>query len=204
MSSVAVFRDTYPVDIGSQRRDLPLVPVADQVAISLLMTIDVPLSFVRTAGEELAELLGESRPEAIVTAATLGIPIATEVARALGHDEIVVLQKTAKIHLADAFVEPLSSITTDGEQALRLDRARVPVIAGRRIAFVDDVIATGGSVVAALRLIRAGGGDVVTIGSILTEGADWQDRLDEDAPLVRSLGTIPVFRSTEGGWTPMH
>ena len=199
----AVYVDSYPVDIGSQRRELPLVPVSDSVAISLLMTIDVPLSFVSTAGAELAELLAPSEPEVIVTAATLGIPVASEVAKALGHDEVVVLQKTPKIHLDDALVEPLSSITTDGEQALRLDRRRAPAIVGRRVVFVDDVVATGGSVAAALRLIRLVGADVVAIGSILSEGDGWRDRLGDDADLVVSLGTIPVFEAVDGGWSPM-
>ncbi len=199
---MSVYFSTYPVQAGSQLIELPLVPVASDVAIALLMTIDVPISTIEIAGRELAATLDDPAPDVIVTAATLGIPIAFEVARAVGLDEVVVLQKTPKIHLHDALVEPLSSITTAGEQALRLDRRRVPMIEGRKVAFVDDVIATGGSVAAALRLIRAAGGEMVAIRSILTEGNGWRDVLGDDADLVESLGSIPVFSPLRDGWTP--
>ena len=120
---------------------------------------------------------------------------------ALGLDDYLILQKTAKIHLADALAEPLSSITTGGEQRLLLDRARIPAVAGKRVALVDDVIATGGSIVAALRLLRAAGADVVGIGSLLVEGTGWRSALGDDAALVRPLGVIPMFtHDAAGGW----
>ena len=72
------------------------------------------------------------QPDIVASAATLGIPVAIEVSRALGLDDYLILQKTAKIHLADALAEPLSSITTGGEQRLLLDRARIPAVAGKR------------------------------------------------------------------------
>lgn len=201
-SGRTVYVDRYRVEVGSQEIELPIVPLSDDVAISLLMTIDVPISFVDRAGHELALLLRSTGADIVVTAATLGIPVATSVAAALGHDRMLVLQKTPKVHLGDALVEPLSSITTDGDQALRLDRALLGWLDGRRAVFVDDVIATGGSAAAALRLIRRGGAEVVGIGSILVEGASWRSALGADAALVRHLGLIPVFRPAggEGGW----
>jgi len=197
---VSVFVDRYPVTVGSQSVELPLVPIGAEHAISLLMTIDQPVSFLATAGADLAALLEPAEPEIVVTNATLGIPVAIEVSRALGLDEYLVLQKTPKIHLADALVEPLTSITTQGDQALRLDRARVDLVAGRRVALVDDVVATGGSMAAALRLLRAAGAAVVAIGVLLAEGDAWTEALGPDADLVRSLGRIPGFVAADGGW----
>ena len=43
------------------------------------------------------------------------------------------------------------------------------------------MIATGGSIVAALRLLRAAGADVVGIGSLLVEGTGWRSVLGDDA-----------------------
>ena len=197
---MSVFVDRYPVTVGSQSVELPLVPIGAEHAISLLMTIDQPVSFLATAGADLASLLEPAEPEIVVTNATLGIPVAIEVSRALGLDEYLVLQKTPKIHLADALVEPLTSITTQGDQALRLDRARVDLVAGRRVALVDDVVATGGSMAAALRLLRAAGAAVVAIGVLLAEGDAWTEVLGPDADLVRSLGRIPGFVAADGGW----
>ncbi|MCU1375398.1 MAG: phosphoribosyltransferase [Actinomycetia bacterium] len=190
----------YPVEIGSQTIELPLVPVAEGAAIALLMTIDRGVSFMARAGADLAELLRDAAPEVVATNATLGIPVAIEVSRALGLDDYLVLQKTPKIHLADALVAPLRSITTAAEQALRLDRARLPLVAGRRVVLVDDVAATGGSLVAALRLLRQAGAEVVAIGVLLVEGTAWEVALGDDAHLVRSLGRLPGFRRVAGGW----
>jgi len=190
----------YRVEIGSQTADLPLVPLGPDTAISLLMTIDHGVRFMEQAGRDLAELLAPAEPEIVATAATLGIPVAIEVTKALGFDDYLVLQKTAKIHLGDALAEPLSSITTAGAQQLLLDRARIPAVAGQRVALVDDVVATGGSMAACLRLLRAAGANVVAVGTLLAEGAGWSDALGPDAGLVRSLGRIPLFHRTDGGW----
>jgi adenine/guanine phosphoribosyltransferase-like PRPP-binding protein len=196
-----VVGDGYRVDVGSQSITLPLVPLSDQRAISLLMTIDVGVGFLATAGADLAAVIRDTEPDIVATAATLGIPVAIEVSRALGLDDYLVLQKTAKIHLGDALEAPLSSITTTGAQRLLLDRARIPAVAGKRVALVDDVIATGGSIRACVDLLRSAGAHVAVIGSLLVEGAGWRDALGADASLVRSLGRIPLFDADgAGGW----
>ena len=192
--------NTYRIDIGSQDVSLPLVPIDDATAIALLMTIDRGVRFMATAGADLAAALADTSPDIVVSAATLGIPVAIEVSRALGLDDYLILQKTQKLHLAEALSEPLSSITTAGAQRLLLDRARIPAVARRRVALVDDVIATGGSIAASLRLLRAAGAEVVVIGSLLAEGAGWASSLGDDARLVRSLGTLPLFDRTADGW----
>ena len=196
-------RQTHRTEMGSQSVDLPIVSINETLAIALAITVDLPLSLLSTAGAELAERLAPQAPDIVVTAATLGIPVAREVSASLGHDEYVVLHKTAKIHLADALTEPLRSITTDSDQRFRLDRARLHLLDGKRVAFVDDVVSTGGSVRAALQLIRRAGGDVVAIGALLTESNAWIDRLGADADLVRALGSIPIFKpASDGSWTP--
>lgn len=193
----------YQAEIGSQVVDLPIVPVGPDAAISLLMTIDRGVGFMTRAGADLAERLRPSAPEIVASAATLGIPVAIDVSRALGLDDYLILQKTPKIHLADALAESLSSITTEGAQRLLLDRARVDAVAGRRVALVDDVIATGGSIVASLKLLRAVGADVVAIGTLLVEGEGWRDALGTDTELVHALGRIPAFvPGDDGAWTP--
>jgi adenine/guanine phosphoribosyltransferase-like PRPP-binding protein len=199
-----LFTNSYTVTLGSQTVELPIVPIGADTAISLLMTIDRGVSFMARAGAELADLLRagppEAAPEVVASAATLGIPVAIEVSRALGLDDYLILQKTPKIHLADALAEPLSSITTGQPQRLLLDRARIGAVAGRRVALVDDVVATGGSMAASLRLLRAAGADVVSIGVLLAEGGSWRQALGPDAGLVQSLGVIPGFRRVPGGW----
>jgi adenine phosphoribosyltransferase len=192
-------RGTYSVDIGSQHVELPIVSLNDTLALALLITVDMGVSFMEKAGEDLAEVLAPYDVDVVATVATMGIPLAIEVTRHLGIDRYVVLHKTPKIHLADAISEPVRSITTAAEQRLLFDRARTGDVAARRVAIVDDVISTGASTGASLRLLRAVGADVVAIGTMVTEAGLWRDALGEDAAMVRALGSLPVFRPDGAG-----
>ncbi|HTB08926.1 MAG TPA: phosphoribosyltransferase family protein, partial [Acidimicrobiales bacterium] len=162
-------RGTYVVDIGSQQLELPIVSLNDNLALALLITVDVGVAFLERAGRELAEVLEPYEVDIVATVATMGIPLAVEVTRHLGLDRYVVLHKTPKIHLADAISEPVRSITTDAEQRLLFDRARISDVQGKRVAIVDDVVSTGASTGATLRLLRGVGADVVVIGTLVTE-----------------------------------
>ncbi len=195
----AVNRGTYVVDIGSQQLELPIVSLNDNLALALLITVDIGVTFLERAGKELAEVLEPYEVDIVATVATMGIPLAVEVTRHLGLDRYVVLHKTPKIHLADAISEPVRSITTDAEQRLLFDRARIGDVQGKRVAIVDDVISTGASTGATLRLLRGVGADVVVIGTLVTEAGLWRDALGEDAQMVRALGSIPVFRPDGSG-----
>jgi adenine/guanine phosphoribosyltransferase-like PRPP-binding protein len=190
---------TYSVEIGSQRVDLPLESLNDQLALALLITVDMGVQFMSKAGEELADILRPYNVEIVATVATMGIPVVVEVTRHLGLDQYVILHKTPKIHLADAVSEPVRSITTDVEQRLLFDRARIRDVEGRRVAIVDDVISTGASTGAALRLLRRVGANIVVIGTLVTEASVWRGSLGDDALMVRALGSIPVFRPDGSG-----
>ncbi len=192
-------RGAYPVEIGTQHVELPVVSLSDDLALALLITVDMGVGFMARAGEELAATLRGAGVDIVATVATMGIPLAVEVTRHLGLDQYVVLHKTPKIHLADAVTETVRSITTDADQRLLFDRARIPAVEGRRVAIVDDVISTGASTGAALRLLRRVGAEVVAIGTLVTEASLWRDALGEDARMVRALGSIPVFRPDGAG-----
>ena len=194
--------ETWRVDVAGVSVDLPIVAIKPDFAISLMMIIDLGVAFGAHVGQKLAGGFAPLRPEVVVGAATLGIPVAIEVTRALGLDHYVILQKSPKIHLADALAERISSITSKGEQSLLLDRRSVPMLSGKRVLLVDDVIATGSSLKGALRLVREAGADVIGIGCILTEAHDWETALGKDAALVQSLAHIPQFRQGQDGWTP--
>ena len=189
----------YRTTVGSQQIDLPMVQVAPTVSIALLICVDHGVRFAEEAGRELAERLEPFGVEIVASVATMGIPLAIEVTRALGLDDYAILHKTPKIHLADAISEPVRSITTDADQRLLFDRARRHVVQGRRVAVVDDVISTGGSSRAALNLVRNIGGDPVVFGALLTEGGLWRRALGADADKVRALGSIPLFRHQPDG-----
>ncbi|MHB1987929.1 MAG: phosphoribosyltransferase family protein [Acidimicrobiales bacterium] len=190
---------SYLATVGSQAIELPLVQVSAELSIALLICVDHGLRFSQVAGTELAALMAPFDVEMVASVATMGIPLAIEVTRALGLDDYAILHKTPKIHLGDAITEPVKSITTATDQKLLFDRARIPAIAGKRVGIVDDVISTGGSSRAALNLVRRVGGDPVVFGALLTEGSSWRDVLGADTAKVMALGSIPVFRHQPDG-----
>jgi adenine/guanine phosphoribosyltransferase-like PRPP-binding protein len=193
---------SYTVDIAGEPVELPLVAINDTLAISLLMVIDMGVRFGERIGQALAERLRAKRPDIVVGTATLGIPVAIEVSRHLGLDQYVILQKSPKIHLGDALLEHVTSVTSAGAQRLLLDRRAIPLLKGRRVAVVDDVVATGSSLAATLRLVRQAGADVVGIGVILTEAHAWRKVLGADADRVVGLGHIPQFTIADGDAAP--
>ena len=81
---------TYSVEVGSQHVDLPLVPLGDDLTLALLITVDMGLHFMSTAGRELADILRPYEVDIVATVATMGIPVAVEVTRALGLDQYVI------------------------------------------------------------------------------------------------------------------
>lgn len=193
---------THQVQVAGENFSLPIVQLSDRRAIALLMVIDMGIRFGDLVGEALARHFAPSRPDIVVGSATLGVPVAIEVSRRLGIDRYVILQKSPKFHLADALVEDVRSITTAAPQRLLLDRRSIKLLQGRRVLVVDDVIATGSSMAAAIRLVRRAGANIIGAGAILTEGHSWRNLLGEDAKLVTSLGHIPQFDVVDGVATP--
>ena len=198
-------RQKYNASIGSQAIALDILPLPGGAqAIALLMTLDEGWAFNRAAGGELAELLRPAAPEVVLAPVTLGIPPMLYVAEALGVD-CVPVYKTPKFHFADALRVQVTSVTTPGQaQPLYLDRRHLPRVSGRRVAVVDDVVSTAGTLRGVLELARQAGGQVVRVGVLLTEGHAWRAGLGADAELVAALGHIPMFESVPGGrWAPI-
>ncbi|TIS97986.1 phosphoribosyltransferase family protein [Mesorhizobium sp.] len=103
----------------------------------------------------------------------------------------------------DALVQRIPSITSKGEQRLLLDRRAIPLLAGKRVVVVDDVVASGSSLKGSVELVRNAGAEVVGIGVIFTEARDWQETLGPDRALIHSLAHIPQFTPGKDGWKPI-
>jgi adenine phosphoribosyltransferase len=194
---------TWHVDVAGYPVDLPIVPITGDFAISLMVVLDLGVRFGDHIGRALAERLAPLKPTVVIGAATLGIPVAIEVTRHLDLDRYVILQKSPKLHLADARVATITSITSKGEQRLLLDRRAEPLIKGERVVVVDDVVATGSSLKGSLSLVREAGANVVGVGVILTEAHAWEEVLGDDAKLVRGLAHIPQFQPVKNRWEPI-
>ncbi|OYV65091.1 MAG: hypothetical protein B7X07_04315 [Actinobacteria bacterium 21-64-8] len=74
----------YAVTVGTQEIELPVVTLNDDLALALLITVDMGVRFMAKAGEELADVLRAYDVDIVATVATMGIPLAVEVTRHLG------------------------------------------------------------------------------------------------------------------------
>jgi adenine phosphoribosyltransferase len=155
-------------------RELPLVTLSgtDKRIASFVMLGDVELN------AKCAELLIDKMKsrklldkfDILVALEAKGIAITHECARLLNIPYYVVIRKSVKKYMVSPVKVPVESITSFGEQTLVLNGLDAERIEGKRICITEDVIATGGSVRAACKLIEKAGGEVTVIASVLLKG----------------------------------
>lgn len=127
----------------------------------------------------LAARLAPYRPEIVAGLPTLGLTLAAAVARRLGHARYVPFGTSEKFWYRPELSVPLSSVTTPGQQKrLYIDPRMLPLLNGRRIALIDDVISSGRSITAGLRLLAACGLAPAVIGCAMLQTERWRPALD--------------------------
>lgn len=202
-------RDRHPVRLrGGATLELPLRAVPDgSLAIALLMTNQTTFAVETELATLLAQLARRFAPDVVAGVPTMGLDYARTTARALGLAEYVALGISRKFWYDDALSEPATSITSTAGKRLYLDPALQARVVDRRVLLVDDVITTGGTAAAAIRLLARAGATVVGLVAALTEGHAWRATLDAIAPRwserVSAAGHIPLFRPVPGGWAPV-
>jgi adenine/guanine phosphoribosyltransferase-like PRPP-binding protein len=83
----------------------------------------------------------------------------------------------------------------------------LPLLKGRRVALVDDVISSGTSIVAGLSLMAAVGVEPVVVGAAMLQTDRWRPALADLSPMwsdrvVGSLAT-PLLERAGAGWRPV-
>ena len=98
--------------------------------------------------------------------------------------DLVVAKKEVRAVMREPIVSySYRSVTTDRTQTLYLDADSVKKVQGKRVAIIDDVVSSGGSVAAMQSLIEQAGGTVTGIYAVFTEGGS---KLG-----VTALGNLP-------------
>ncbi len=135
---------------------LPVRPLpGGRLGLASLIINQASFSVVEALAEVLARKLATFSPDLVIGLPTLGLTLASEVARQLGHRRYVPLGSSAKFWYRDELSVPLSSVTTPGRtKRLYIDPRLLPLLTERRIALIDDVISSGSSMNAAIQLLR--------------------------------------------------
>ena len=133
-------------------------------------------------GELLYERLSDEgiAPDAsfdtVVCSESKAVGMVQVLVESFGVDRYVVLRKGLKNYMPRAprapLVEEAASITTAGAQSLVLDPLDLALVEGRRVLLVDDVVATGGTVRAACRLLGRAGASVAATATVLLKGPE--------------------------------
>ena len=90
--------------------------------------------------------------------------------------------------MKDGISVSVKSITTAEEQTLYLSLHDAELIRGKKVAIVDDVISTGGSLTGLEKLVEEAGGIIYSRAFVLAEGAA-ADRKD-----IKYLARIPILK----------
>lgn len=204
------FADVYPGALPDGREiALPIrvLPGGDDRAVASLIVNQASFEVEDTLAAAMAEMVRPQSPMVIVGVPTLGLPLANNVARRLGHPRMVALGTSRKFWYDERLSVPLRSITSPGDSSsggkrLYLDPRMLPVLQGRPFLLIDDVVSTGASLVAALDLLEAAGLRPVAAAFAMLQGDMWRGRLaDAGYPALPVLGAIatPLLRLGGGG-----
>ena len=179
---------TYRMHIAGLDRDLPICKVTDDFYIgAFIMFGDAELTVA--CARELLKLTEGIDYDYLFTAEAKSIPLIHEMARQSGAEKYFIARKGPKVYMPDPISVQDRSITTLGVQQLFLGSDDAALIRGRKILIVDDVISTGGSLLAMEALVAKAGGTVAGRMAVLAEGGAAQ-RSD-----IRFLEKLPVFNA---------
>ena len=180
--------NTYSMEIAGLRRELPICKVTDSLYIGAFICFgDAELTVA--CARELLKLVPAEEYDYLFTAEAKSIPLIHEMARQSGAAKYFIARKGPKAYMPDPIHVEDQSITTAGTQRLYLGRDDAELIQGKRVLIMDDVISTGGSLLAMEALIKKAGGTVAGKIAVLAEG-DAKDRTD-----IRYLAPLPLFNA---------
>ncbi|WP_184399251.1 phosphoribosyltransferase [Rhizobium sp. BK650] len=191
---------------GKQLR-LPIrVLAGGNHALASLIINQASFAVLDELAEKLAAKIEPFGIDVIAGLPTLGLTLAAAVAQKLGHSRYVPFGTSRKFWYRDELSVALSSITTpEQHKRLYLDPRMLPLLEGRRVALIDDVISSGTSIVAGVDLLAGCGIEPVAIGAAMLQSDRWRAKLDAAGlrwqRLTKGVFTTPILeRTAEGKW----
>jgi adenine phosphoribosyltransferase len=176
-------RKFYELEIEGFRRTLPMMKVSENLHIAYFDSLG-DLEFLSHCANLLARRLVGS--EVLITSETKGVPLVHEIAKILGHRYYVIARKRMIPYMIDPIVVEYKPITSNAPQSLVLDGRYVPLLKGKKVSIVDDIVSTRETMRALEEIVRRAGGIVYKKAAILVEGKVYDD--------IEHLGVLPLFR----------
>jgi len=174
----------YPLEIKGYKVELPILPIDNGISIAFF-NLHGAQELTEHCAKHLAECVRGA--DVVITAESKGLQLAHCVARNLGHKFYAVARKSLKLYMQDGISVTVKSITTRSIQTLYLSQHDTELLNGKKVAVIDDVISTGGSLQGMEALIEKAGGTLFAKAFVLAEGAA-ASRSD-----VHYLATIPIL-----------
>lgn len=178
---------SHRVSVNGEVRDLPIVNVG-AVSVALFNLLG-DTTLTEAAADALAARLPDGI-DVLVTPEVKALPLAHALSLRSGVPYVAV-RKTEKPYMVGARRHTVLSITTGTPQDLVIDGADMPRLRGRRVAIVDDVVSTGGTLSALTELLEDVGASVVATLVVFTEGDARED--------VIALGHLPLYPADASG-----
>jgi len=198
----------FPAQLDDGRQiKLPIRELPDgEHALASLIINQASFDVQDALGAVLAKKIKSFEPEVVVGLPTLGLTLANTVARELGHGRYVPLGTSRKFWYQDEISVSLSSITTpDQRKRLYVDPRMLPLLEGKRVALIDDVVSSGASMLAGLKLLATCKIDPVVLGVAMVQTQRWRGLLetgfpDSAAKVVGVFNTPILSRTPRGNW----
>ena len=138
---------TYTMHVAGVTRELPICKVNDDLYIgAFIMFGDAELTVA--CADALLKLAKDIEYDYLFTAEAKSIPLIHEMARQSGAKKYFIARKGPKVYMPDPISVDDQSITTLSLQKLYLGSDDAALMRGKKILIVDDVISTGGSLLA--------------------------------------------------------
>ncbi len=206
------FRDLYPARLPDGRQialPIRILPGDGSRAVASLIVNQASFAVEDALSGAMAHALRPLAADVVIGVPTLGLPLASAVARRLGHSRMVALGTSRKFWYDESLSEPMSSITSPEQiKRLYLDPRMLPLLRDRRIAVVDDVVSSGASMRAVLALLSKTGIEPVALVFAMLQTERWRPVLEAFDPLLPgkvhgALRTPLLARRDQGGWMPI-
>ena len=179
-------KEVFSVDICGRREELPVLKLGDNGPKIAFFNLHGNVELTEYCAKALSERI-EGKADVLLTAESKGLQLTHCIARNLGHKYYAAARKSKKLYMQDGVSVSVKSITTQNEQTFYLSALDAELLRGKRVAVVDDVISTGGSMAALCELVNKAGGSVTVKAAVLAEG-NAKERQD-----IVYLAHIPIM-----------